>query len=98
MEDVMTYGEPNRAAATGELYPISQQERDEIAASLVNALNAKEIVMAAYKASMASYKSQLKEINTTIEAARQRANNAGIGTSIDELAANYLGGSDFDTV
>lgn len=86
----MNYGKPNRAdtTTTGELYPISQQERDEIVRSLVDALNAKEIVIAAHAAYMAAYKAQSKEINAAIESARQRANNAGIGTN--ELAASYL--------
>lgn len=94
----MNYGKPNQAATMGELYPLTEEEIADIARSLVDALNAKTLVMAAYKASMAAYKAQLKEMSAAIESALQRANNAGIGTSIDELAASYLFKGDDDEV
>ena len=94
----MNYGKPNQAATMGELYPLTEEEIADIARSLVDALNAKEIVMAAHKASIAAYKAQFKEINDAIESARKRAKNAGIGTSIDELAAGYLFKGDDDEV
>ena len=94
----MNYGKPNRAdtTTTGELYPLTEEEIADIARSLVDALNAKEIVIAAHAAYMAAYKAQSKEINAAIESARQRANNAGIGTN--ELAASYLFKGDDDEV